>query len=151
MGKRQRRPGRSLSDLILPKQQVNKEFKDNRERFRLFNKMFKEPKTWSLHILTLISVILTVVPLCVPGAIYNATTISFLVAGAVMSIGGEQGANYHYYKYSLLANNRQFDSVKWNIRFNQGMRLISMTGWVLSTFALVMMLFTNDGSISEIW
>lgn len=151
MGKRNRRPGRSFSDLILPKQEINKEFTDNRDRFRKFNKFFKDPKTWSLHVLTLISVCLTVIPLCVPGAIYNATTISFLVVGAVMSIGGEQAANIHYSKYSLIANNRNYDSVKWNIRFNQGMRLISMTGWVLSTFALVMMLFTNDGSLSEIW
>lgn len=151
MGRNARKPRGWISRAILPDKTVNKEFKDNRERFRLFNKMFKEPNKFTFHLVSFASIVLTIIPLCVPGAIYNNVTIAFLVTGAVLSIGGEQAANLHYVKYSELANQRLYESVKWNVRFNQGLRLLGMIGWVLSTFALVMMLFTNNGSLSEIW
>ena len=146
-----RRPRGKFSQAILPDKKVNKEFKDNRERFRLFNKMFKKPGLHMFHMISVVGICLTVIPLCVSSAIYNTATIALLVAGITMSLGGEQMANLHYWKYSELANSRTYDSVKWNVRINQGMRLFAMVGWVLSTFALVMMLFTNNGSISEIW
>lgn len=146
-----RRPRGKFSQAILPDKKVNKEFKDNRERFRLFNKMFKQPGKYMFHMVSVVGIGLTIIPLCFEQSIYNTATVSLLISGIVMTIGGEQGANLHYWKYSELANSRTYDSVKWNVRINQGMRLVAMFGWVLSTFALVMMLFTNNGSISEIW
>lgn len=151
MGKNSRRPRGWLSQALLPENKVNKEFKDNQERFMLFNRMFKKPGKFMLNVGTLISIVLTIVPVCFPNAIYNTTTIAFLVSGIVITIGFEQTANIHYYRYAAIANNKFIDSIKMNIRINQVLRFITLTGWVISMFALVMMILTKNGSLSEIW
>lgn len=141
----------SFKDNFLPKKDYNTKFKDNRERFRLFNRFYKEPRIFTFIFLSVVAIILAIFPLPFPS--FKSTSIGWILwsSGLFISIFFEGVANYHYFKYSKVANNKTARDVWKNVIYNKAIRYISMCGWVLIAFAIGVMAFSHDGSFASLW
>lgn len=153
MSKQSRKKGRGkFSKLLFPDSNIKKEFKDNRERFRLLNKFQKEPPTIAFILATMSSCCFIAIILAdITNATFKATNIILLVLGAVLSVGFEQGANWHYKYYSKVANDKKYDSIIFNIRLNYAFRTVAMFSLLLVVLAMTAILFTDSGDVSKLW
>lgn len=149
MGKHSRRRKHSFLKRAFP--EPNKDFKDLEERYRLFNNQYKAPKLPNFIYISVTSIVLTIIPLCNPSSIYNTVNIVMLIVGVILSVGFEQTANLLYSRFARIANTKNYQTVIWHVRLNKILRIIAMMSWIITVFALTTMMFTNSGSISEIW
>lgn len=151
MGKQQKPRGK-FSKLLFPEFDTKKEFKDNREKFRLLNKFRKEPPTVAFLMATMTVVCFLIIMVAdISNATFKTNSVILLCVGSVVSIGFEQVANYHYMKYSKLANDKRFDSVVFNIRLNYVLRTIAMFSLLMVVLAVTAIVFTESGDIAKLW
>lgn len=138
-----------FSQWLLPDLPNNK-YKDNKEKFRMFNRLSKKPHWFGFNYVSISSLLLSTVTFVVPSADITSTIIALSILGLVSSVALEQMANYHYNFYAKIANDKKWDSVKWNIFFNKITRTLAMGGWIPTVIALVAALFFG-GSVAAVW
>ena len=142
--------------MIFPKIDNNMKFKDHRERFRLFGRLYKQPSIYSFVYISVIGLIILMIPFVV--YLVNSTKFhntfdgwAFWVSGFIVTIVSEQVANYRYKSFSKIANKKSIDRVLRNIQINKGLRLIGMLGFILCVFAVAIMVVSSNGTIAAIW
>ena len=147
-----RKPRGKFSKLLFPDSDIKKDFKDNREKFRLLNKFQKEPPTVAFMLATMVAVCFIIMMLAmIKNATFKTNSIIMLSVGMFASIGFEQAANYHYKWYSTVANSRRYDSIIFNIRLNYTLRTIAMFSLLLVVLSVTAIVFTKSGDISKLW
>ena len=145
-----------IAKMIFPKIDANTKFKDHRERFRFFGRLYKQPSIYSFIYISVIGLIILMIPLVV--YLINSTKFhstldgwAFWISGFVVTVLFEQVANYRYKSFSKIANKKSIDRVLRNIQINKGLRLIGMLGFILCVFAVAIMVVSSNGTIAEIW
>lgn len=137
-----------FSKLLFPEGQSKKDFKNNQERFRLFNKYEQEPPRISFMLGTMGSVCFSIVPFLVHDSYFSTLSIILLILGFCITVIFEWIANYHYSSYSKIAKDRKYDSIIFNIRVNYTLRTIAMLGWIITVLAITLILTKNSNLIS---
>ena len=144
-----------FNNFLLPKNKINKKFKNNQERFLLFNKLFVKPKKIMFVFLSIISILLAMIPIIAWGAgvIFHSNVLGWSLygCGLFIAIAFEQGANFHYYKYALIANKANVSTVINHVRLNKILRVIGILSFILLVLAIAIMIVSPDGTFASIW